>query len=54
MHDNPTESFHSEIMDIEELKTDGRKHTYCPFFHARRSKDSADLIFMPYNYLLEN
>ena len=40
------------IMDIEELHKLGKKHNFCPFYMSRELYQSADVIFMPYNYLL--
>jgi len=39
-------------MDIEELHKLGKKHNFCPFYMSRELYQSADVIFMPYNYLL--
>ena len=41
-------------MDIEELRDFGNNHEnhICPFYFERFRKENADLIFMPYNYLL--
>uniref|UniRef100_A0A8C3YH39 Regulator of telomere elongation helicase 1 n=1 Tax=Catagonus wagneri TaxID=51154 RepID=A0A8C3YH39_9CETA len=41
------------ILDIEDLVRSGSKHKLCPYFLARNLKQQADLIFMPYNYLLD-
>lgn len=41
-----------EVMDIEELKAYGTKHKACPYYFERMRKESADIILMPYNYLL--
>ena len=41
-------------MDIEELKKFGQQNTCCPYFFERFRKDNADIILMPYNYLLES
>lgn len=27
---------------------------FCPYFAARELKEKADIIFMPYNYLLDS
>ncbi|XP_066274756.1 regulator of telomere elongation helicase 1-like [Branchiostoma lanceolatum] len=40
-------------LDIEDLVKAGKKHKVCPYFMARELKTSADIIFMPYNYLLD-
>jgi regulator of telomere elongation helicase 1 len=42
------------ILDIEDLVTSGRRNRFCPFFMSREVvKKDADVIFMPYNYLLD-
>lgn len=41
------------VMDIEDLVTMGKKHMFCPLYMARQLKNMADIIFMPYNYLLQ-
>uniref|UniRef100_A0A7M4EFX5 Regulator of telomere elongation helicase 1 n=1 Tax=Crocodylus porosus TaxID=8502 RepID=A0A7M4EFX5_CROPO len=42
------------IMDIEDLVKKGNKHRACPYYLSRSLKQQADIIFMPYNYLLES
>ncbi|XP_042550548.1 Fanconi anemia group J protein [Dipodomys spectabilis] len=39
--------------DIEELVKLGKKLKACPYYTARELKDDADIIFCPYNYLLD-
>ncbi|KAM7126002.1 regulator of telomere elongation helicase 1 isoform 1-T1 [Molossus nigricans] len=41
------------ILDIEDLVRSGTKHKLCPYYLARTLKLQADIIFMPYNYLLD-
>ncbi|XP_023560106.1 regulator of telomere elongation helicase 1 isoform X3 [Octodon degus] len=41
------------ILDIEDLVKRGSKHKVCPYYLSRNLKQQADLIFMPYNYLLD-
>ncbi|RWS16463.1 regulator of telomere elongation helicase 1-like protein [Dinothrombium tinctorium] len=42
------------IQDIEDLVTLGRKHTCCPYYAAKALAQRADIIFMPYNYLVDS
>ncbi|CAG9858762.1 unnamed protein product [Phyllotreta striolata] len=41
------------IMDIEDLVGKGKECSFCPFYMAKELKESADIVFMPYNYLLD-
>uniref|UniRef100_A0A8C5K3I3 Regulator of telomere elongation helicase 1 n=1 Tax=Jaculus jaculus TaxID=51337 RepID=A0A8C5K3I3_JACJA len=41
------------ILDIEDLVKSGNKHKVCPYYLSRNLKQQADIIFMPYNYLLD-
>ncbi|KDR13998.1 Regulator of telomere elongation helicase 1-like protein [Zootermopsis nevadensis] len=41
------------ILDIEDLVKLGQKQRVCPYFLARELKKDADIIFMPYNYILD-
>ncbi|CAH6775846.1 Brip1 [Phodopus roborovskii] len=43
----------SKAWDIEELVSLGRKLKACPYYTARELIDEADIIFCPYNYLLD-
>ncbi|XP_070556036.1 LOW QUALITY PROTEIN: regulator of telomere elongation helicase 1-like [Ptychodera flava] len=45
--------FTENILDIEDLVKAGQKHKTCPYYMARELKTLADIIFMPYNYLLD-
>ncbi|NWU77725.1 RTEL1 helicase, partial [Onychorhynchus coronatus] len=42
------------IMDIEDLVKNGSRHRACPYYLSRSLKQQADIIFMPYNYLLDS
>ena len=42
-----------EVMDIEDLTLTGTRHRMCPYYLAREFKSQADVIFMPYNYILD-
>nr|XP_048302714.1 Fanconi anemia group J protein isoform X2 [Myodes glareolus] len=43
----------SKAWDIEELVGLGRKLKACPYYTARELVDDADIVFCPYNYLLD-
>ncbi|KFB40137.1 AGAP000634-PA-like protein [Anopheles sinensis] len=50
--DNP-EVNHVPIHDIEDLITVGTKMKACPFYLSKELVEKADMLFMPYNYLLD-
>ncbi|XP_075156195.1 regulator of telomere elongation helicase 1 [Haematobia irritans] len=41
------------IMDIEDLVKVGQKLKMCPYYGAKELVEDADIVFMPYNYLLD-
>ncbi|KAA0188638.1 Regulator of telomere elongation helicase 1 [Fasciolopsis buskii] len=41
------------VVDIEDLVTLGKSTRCCPYYMSRELKANADLVFMPYNYLLD-
>lgn len=41
------------VWDIEELVVLGKKRGACPYFAARELAACADIIFCPYNYLMD-
>ncbi|KAM4610026.1 regulator of telomere elongation helicase 1 [Polymixia lowei] len=47
------EDFVNSILDVEDLVKAGVKHRVCPYYLTRSLKQQADIIFMPYNYLLD-
>lgn len=42
-----------KIIDIEDLHLIGQKYDCCPYFVSKKIAKSADIIFMPYNYLID-
>ncbi len=43
-----------QIMDIEELIEFGQVKKACPFYLSRNMITDADIIFLPYNYLIDS
>ncbi|KAM9856085.1 regulator of telomere elongation helicase 1 [Aulostomus maculatus] len=43
----------NSILDVEDLVKYGTKHRACPYYLSRSLKQQADVIFTPYNYLLD-
>jgi regulator of telomere elongation helicase 1 len=43
----------NEILDIEDLAKMGNSRKICPFFYTREFSSGSDIVFMPYNYLLD-
>ncbi|GMF19040.1 unnamed protein product [Phytophthora lilii] len=41
------------VWDIEDLVKMAQKHRECAYFHAREALDHANIVFAPYNYLLD-
>lgn len=57
---NNTEKFYSnnsdiseDTLDIEDIVKLGENRTVCPYYLSRTMTGSAELIFMPYNYLVD-
>jgi Rad3-related DNA helicase len=42
-----------QIADIEDLLQLGNYHCTCPYYLSRELQKTADVIFMPYNYLVD-
>ncbi|KAM3961847.1 regulator of telomere elongation helicase 1 [Aphomia sociella] len=42
-----------DILDIEDLVTVGKKLKCCPYYLSKELKQDADIVFMPYNYILD-
>jgi regulator of telomere elongation helicase 1 len=45
--------FSNRVVDVEELNELGKINLFCPYFFERKVEKKADIIFMPYNYLLD-
>lgn len=41
------------ISNLEEARHFGLKNRVCPYYFERQRLENADLILLPYNYLLE-
>jgi Rad3-related DNA helicase len=41
------------LCDIEELVGRGRKSNFCPYFYERAMAEGADIVFLPYSYLID-
>ena len=41
-------------MDIEDLHKEAQRKQLCPYFNQKDRLAGADLIFMPYNYLIDS
>jgi regulator of telomere elongation helicase 1 len=53
--DNPIH-FHTikhEVMDIEDLVSYGTKSCVCPYYMTQKAFPESDIIFLPYNYILD-
>lgn len=42
-----------EVMDIEELHKVGKNMMVCPYFASKDRALGADILFMPYNYIID-
>ncbi|KAF7270392.1 hypothetical protein GWI33_016626 [Rhynchophorus ferrugineus] len=43
----------TSIIDIEDMLKLGDKHKFCPYYMTKELQQRADIIFTPYNYLLD-
>lgn len=50
--DNP-EFKNATVLDIEDIVRIGKKLKCCPYYASKELMDEADIVFMPYNYLLD-
>lgn len=42
-----------QIHDMEDLLREGRRCGFCPYYYERQASCHADIIFMPYNYIVD-
>ena len=42
-----------DVADIEDLHKQAERHKFCPYYAQKDRVSSADLVFMPYNYLID-
>jgi regulator of telomere elongation helicase 1 len=42
-----------DIMDIEQLADFGKKNNACPYYLSKEIQSNSDIIFLPYNYLID-
>lgn len=52
MKEDP-EMCNTPIIDIEDMVKMGSKRTFCPYYMTKERQQRADIIFTPYNYLLD-
>lgn len=52
-HKERPEFREGKLMDIEDLHKLGKKHNFCPYYMSKELYQTADVIFLPYNYLLD-
>ena len=45
--------YREDILDIEDLVTFGRLHKGCPYYLSKDAQNMADIVFLPYNYILD-
>jgi Rad3-related DNA helicase len=41
------------VFDIEEIVEYGKENVACPFYLARELQKTAEVILMPYNYIID-
>jgi regulator of telomere elongation helicase 1 len=45
--------FTEQVCDIEDMVNLGQRYEVCPYYLSKELQSSADVIFMPYNYLID-
>ncbi|KAK6760178.1 hypothetical protein RB195_021609 [Necator americanus] len=41
------------VPDIEDMVAIGQKHSICPFYRCRQMQETAELVLLPYNYIID-
>lgn len=41
------------LPDIEDFVSLAQKHELCPFYYARELQRTSEMLFVPYNYLID-
>lgn len=44
---------HDVLVDIEDLVKKGKQRTCCPYYASKELQKNVDILFTPYNYLLD-
>jgi len=42
-----------DALDIEDIHKEAIKHEWCPYYGTKTRVGAADIVFMPYNYLID-
>lgn len=42
-----------DALDLEDIHKEALRHKWCPYYATKIRAGAADLIFMPYNYLID-
>ena len=50
---NPASYIQDTIFDIEDLLEMGRSAKVCPYHFSKKKSDGADIVFLPYNYIID-
>jgi Rad3-related DNA helicase len=53
-HQKEDKSYPEESLDIEELGSVAQKLMVCPYYHNKRQQQTADIVMMPYNYIMSS
>ena len=51
--DTHVKSLSWEPIDIEELHVQAKQKVFCPYYAMKDRAAGADVVFMPYNYLVD-